>query len=512
MRNLDEVNRALQKIARGTGIVFAGTVATMLLTFLSRVIIARYFDRYQYGSFTLTITILSIAMTVAIMGFQSGIPRELSRYRMEVPEKISALISTALLMTSVTSLIMTAVTAILAPHLGLMLNDIYLPRTLRLASPALPSMALLMILVAISRGFGRVRENLYYRNILSPLLFLTILVAGLFLGLGFTFVFIAYVFAQFLTMGALAFEMIRLGLLPKRFTFDRELGKELFIFSLPLLLTGILDYVMGWTDSIMLGYYFDPDVVGLYNGAAPIARLIPLFLNSMGFLYIPIATTFFTTGNIEGLKKLYRTTTRWVFLLTFPVFVFIFAFPEVTIGLFFGSKYVEAGTALRILAAGFVFHVLLGLNGMSLTVIGETNANLVGNFFASVANVVLNILLIPIYGIEGAATATAVSYIIANIFRTSWLYKKTGVHPFSRSYLKQLFVGIGMIVILKLANVSASSIWAALGVLVIFFVVYFALILVLRSVEKEDIELLFAVEKKFGVSLGMLRKILERFV
>ena len=433
---MDETGKALQKVARGMGIVLVGTVISMFFGFLSRAIIARHFDRYQYGSFTLTMTILSIAVTVAFLGLQSGLPRETSRYLKERAEEVPTLISTGLMIVITASLVMTAVTVYLAPYLSPLLNDRYLGESLRLASPALPFMVVAGLLVAISRGHGRVRENLYYRNVLPPLLFLLMLVGGLVAGFGFTFVFVAYVTSQLISAGTVALDMMRLGLLPKRPCFSGRLAKELFTFSLPLMLTGILGYIMSWADSLMLGYYFGPDTVGLYNGAAPMARLLPLFLNSMGFLYMPIATAFFTGGDIEGLKKLYRTTTRWVFLLTFPVFLFVFAFPQTAIALFFGSKYIGAGTALRILSAGFMFHVLMGLNGMSLVAVGEPEANLIGNIFAATGNIILNFLLIPTYGIDGAAVATAVSYITANIYRTGWLYRKTGVHPFGGNSLR----------------------------------------------------------------------------
>ncbi|NJD98748.1 flippase [Thermococcus sp. LS1] len=509
---MDEVNWALQRIARGTGIVFAGTVLSMLLGFLTRALIARSLDRSQYGVFSLTLTILNIGITLALLGFANGLPRELSRYRKNEPQRVPELVSTAFIMVTVTSTILTIIMVLSAPYLSPLFNESLLSSTLRIAALSLPFWALLTILVAISRGFGRVREKFYYQNLLMPLIFLLLTVLALFMGWGLSGIFAAYVLSQAASFLALTLETIKLKILPRRLIFKPKLAKELVLFSFPLMLTGILGYIMNWTDTLMLGYYLNSDVVGLYNAAAPIARLLPIFLNSAGFLYIPIATIFFAQRKLQEMERIYRIMTRWVFLLTFPLFALIFMFPEVTITTFFGSKYAEAALTLQILAAGFMFHTLLGLNGMSLTVIGETNANLIGNFFASVANVVLNVLLIPIYGIEGAATATAVSYIIANIFRTSWLYKKTGIHPFSGSYLKQLLVGIGIIVILKLANVSVSSIWAALGVLLVFFVVYFALILVLRSVEKEDIELLAAVEKKLGINLKWLRKILERFI
>ncbi|ASJ08229.1 capsular biosynthesis protein [Thermococcus siculi] len=509
---MDETGKALQKVARGMGIVLAGTVISMFLTFLSRAIIARYFDRYQYGSFTLTMTILSIAMTVALMGLQSGLPREISRYLKERREEVPTLVTTGLTIAIAAAIVMTGVTIYLAPHIAPLLNDRYLDRTLPLAAPALPFMVTTMLLVAVSRGHGRVRENLYYRNILPPLLFLVILVGGLLAGLGFTFVFLAYVTAQLLSAGIATIGMIRQGLLPRRPRFSGRLARELFLFSLPLLFTGILDYVMGWTDSLMLGYYFNPDIVGLYNGAAPIARLLPLFLNSMGFLYMPIATAFFTSGDIKGMDKLYKTTARWVFLLTFPVFMFVFVFPESAIGLFFGSKYLEASTALRILSTGFIFSVIMGLNGMSLIAIGEPHANLIGNVFAATANILLNFFLIPVYGIEGAAVATATSYITANLFRGWWLYRKTRIHPFGTNNIKQLSVGIAMVLVLVYLNITPSSIWVTFGILAVLSLLYFSAVIVLKSIEPEDIELLRAIEKKTGLNLDFLINFLEKFV
>ncbi len=508
---MDETGKALQKVARGMGIVLVGTVISMFLTFLSRTLIARYFDRYQYGSFTLTMTVLSIAMMVALLGLQSGLPREISRYLKEKREEVPTLISTGLTMAVTASVVMAVVTAYLSPHIAPLLNDRYLSETLRLAAPALPFMVLTMLLVAISRGHGRVRENLYYRNILPPLLFFLILITGILLGFGFTFVFIAYVTAQLLSSGIATMGMIRLGLLPRRLHFSARLARELFLFSFPLMLTGILDYVMGWTDSLMLGYYFNPDVVGLYNGAAPIARLLPLFLNSMGFLYMPIATAFFTSGDIDGLRKLYRTTTRWVFILTFPVFLFVFVFPESAINFFFGPKYTDAATALRILSAGFMFHVMMGLNGMSLIAIGEPSANLTGNLFAAAANVALNIILIPLYGIEGAAVATAVSYVTANLYRTWWLHRKTGIHPFGGNYLKTLLPGLGLIGGTALLGIDGGLIIAA-AVTIAVYAGYVILILLLRTAEKEDIELIEAVEARTGVNLGPVKRLLSRFL
>lgn len=205
----------LGKVAKGAGIVLAGTVVGMLLNFLTKAVLARYYERSQYGSFTLTVTVLSIAMTIALLGLQNGLSREIARHLQRDREVALKLASTGVLIGSSSSLALILLLFTLAPNLGNVLNDPYLNQTLRIASPALLPMVLTMIIVAISRGHGRVRENFYYRNVLPQLIFLVFLGMSFLLNLSFNWVFISYVAAW--TIPALLgfLDGIKLGLLPK---------------------------------------------------------------------------------------------------------------------------------------------------------------------------------------------------------------------------------------------------------------------------------------------------------
>lgn len=508
---MDEVNRALQRMARGTGIVFFGGIIGVILGFTSRTLIARYFERSQYGTFNLALTILSVGLVIAMLGLSSGVTRELSRYRKEAPERVTSLISTAFFIVLVSSLTVAMGYVILAPYISLLFHDGLLEYALRVSAPAMPFLALTSLLVAISRGFNRVRENFYYQRILSPLLYLLVVLVVVFGGLDFGTLFTGYVLAQAATFTALLFEMLRLGILRLRLSFSSRLARELVVFSAPLMLTGILEYIMNWTDTLMLGYYLNSDVVGLYNSASPLARFIPVFLGSAGFLFMPIATAFYTEGKLGELNRIYRIITRWIFLPTFPLFTLLVVFPETTITGFFGPKYSAASTALQILAVGFMFHTFLGLNGMSLVAIGEPNANLVGNIFAATFNVILNALLIPSYGINGAAVATSVSYVVANLFRSWWLYLRTKIHPFGRSYLRQLAVAVVIVPILMLLAPADVGLLMALLLVGLSFLVYLVIILLLRTVEPEDVALLRAVGQRLGWNVEPLARVLERF-
>ena len=509
---MSEASQALQKIARGTGIVFAGTVVSMFFQFLSRAVIARYFSTGEYGVFNLALTVLSIALVVATLGFQNSLPREVAFYREREPSRVGDLISTALLITALNGILWAAVLILGAGRIAGLFNEARLVYALRVVAFALPFSALTGVTISISRGFGRVREQVYFQNIVYPTLFMLFVVAGAFLKLSFAFVFGAYVAAWVLTLMTLTFDVWKRRVFGFGIFLDSKLGKELVKFSIPLMLTGIAGFVMTWTDTLMLGYYRGSEVVGLYNGAAPIARLLPLFLNSAGLIFPPLATVLYAHGKIEELGRVYQVLTKWIFLATFPLFALMFLFPEATIGFFFGSKYIPAAPALRILAVGFMFHTLLGLNGLSLIVIRESSFIMYSTLVSAGINVVLNAVLIPVYGIEGAAAATAVSYFVTNALNSLRLYQKVKLHPFGRSYVKTLVTGVSLLVLVLVADVGTSDIVYAFVVLAIITGVFFVLVLFSRSIDREDVELLLAVERKLGIDMEMIKKILRRFV
>ncbi|USH00417.1 flippase [Thermococcus argininiproducens] len=509
---MSEVNRALQRIARGAGIIFTGIIISTFFGFLNKAIIARYFSRGEYGVFNMALTVLSISLVIGTLGFGNSLPRQVAIYRERKPSQLKDLISTALFIAILTNVSLAVLLVIGADKVALLFHDERLDYPLRILGISLPFSALTYLLVAISRGFGRVREKVYFQNVTYPTVFFILILTGALLKMGFSYIFFAYVVAQGITLFLLLFDVTRIGLIKVSPSFIPSLGKELIFFSLPLMLTGILAFVMNWTDTLMLGYYLSLEVVGVYNAAAPLARMLPMFLNSAGFLYTPIASQLYAQGRIEEMGRVYQILTKWVFLLTLPIFAVMFLFPEVTINFIFGKEYLGATTALQILALGFMFHTFLGLNGLSLTVIGKPKLNLLGNLIAASLNVILNMLLIPKYGLNGAAIATAVSYFAANASRSFWLYVKSGIHPFGRNYVKPLVISFVLLGIIKSLHLRVPTIWYVIPVLMVFLMAYVFLILLSKSIDKEDIEMILAIEKRLGLDLRVVKKILKRFV
>ncbi|WP_148883190.1 flippase [Thermococcus aciditolerans] len=514
---MSEASQALQRIARGTGIIFAGTVISMLLGFISRMLIARHYTVLEYGVFNLALTVIGVGSVIAKLGFNNSLPREVAFYREKEPDRIDDLISTAMSLVAMSSVLTVMAIILSRSEIADALTRTetsyqLLKDALKMITLALPFTVLTGTIISATQGFGRVREKVYFQNIIYPILWTSAVVTLIALSPPFSDIFWAYMLVQFSVFALLLLEVKRLGLFNLKPSLDLNIGRHLVAFSIPLMFTGILSFIMNWTDTLMLGYYKGSEIVGIYNAATPLVRLIPLFLNSAAFLYSPMASGLYARGKLDEMKRIYQVLTKWIFMLTLPIFSVMFLFPEATIRFIFGSKYLEAVLPLQILALGFMFHTFLGPNGLSLIVIGDSRFIMVSSLVSAGLNVLLNALLIPSYGLEGAAMATAVSYFAGNILSSVRLYQRARIHPFSPNYVKPLIISLLLLGIIRGLKLKVPSIWYAVLILALFVAVYFLLVLISRSIDKEDIELLLAIEKRLGVDLGTIKRVLRRFV
>jgi len=270
---------------------------------------------------------------------------------------------------------------------------------------------------------------------------------------------------------------------------------------------------MVWTDTLMLGYFDNSQIVGLYNGATNLAHFIPIGLTSVAFIFVPIASELYSKHRNHEIGRTYQITAKWIFLLTIPIFFILFLFPETVTKTVYGAEYVASSLSLQILCIGFMFHTSLGLNGMTLIVFGKTNFLLVSSLIGVCANIVLNIFLIPLLGIVGAALASLLSYSMVNLLRSLYLYKISKIHPFTRGYIKPILIaGILMGFIYYLTTIIAIKIWMLPLLLLLFLFLFFMIVLVTSSLDKDDVSLLYIIEKKSGLKLTKVITIVEKYI
>jgi O-antigen/teichoic acid export membrane protein len=188
----------------------------------------------------------------------------------------------------------------------------------------------------------------------------------------------------------------------------------------------------------MLGWFLEPAKVGFYRSIQPVSQVLIFFLQSLTFIYLPIATRYFEEGSLENLSTIYKASTRWITVATFPLFIFFVVFGRDFIQVIFSPEYTVAWLSLAILSVGMYSRVIAGPNGMTIKAIDRTQEDLLASICALITNFSLNTVLIPRYGIAGAALATSISYIIYNIIDLYIIYRYIGVTHLDASLLKPL--------------------------------------------------------------------------
>ena len=194
--------------------------------------------------------------------------------------------------------------------------------------------------------------------------------------------------------------------------FDFTLAKTLFASSWPLIFSGTMIVIYMKIDQVMLGFLLGDAQVGLYSVSV---KLTEIFYFLPGAIMISLFPSLITSKKISKevyhsrLQKLFDFMTWVPFVIILPIFVL----SSFLVFFLYGPEYVLAGPALAI-SIWALFAVFVK-EAVSNYLINEnlTKIVFVTAFLGAVSNVVLNLILIPLYGINGAALATVISYLLA---------------------------------------------------------------------------------------------------
>jgi len=514
------VTESLGKVGKGASILFVGTILGIFFNFLTRVVITRFYTPSDYGMFNLYWTILSIFAAIGSIGLRNGIQRNISYYLgKDDKEKVPAIIGWGLAIGLAGGIIFAIGLFFFSDFIASFFSDDpILGYYFKIAALAVPSWVITTAMVSVFRGFERTKERILFQTFGRYTLMLAFAIVVSLLSLPFQNVILS------VSIGIISLSIIFfiyylknkkdvLGI-KKAFKWDISLGKKLLIFSLPLLLVDIMYRVMGWADTMMIGYFLTEDSVGFYNVAKPLSKFISTGLSISLFIYSPIAASLYAKEKIQENKIIYTVITKWICFSTLPIaLVFVF-YPRWVISFLFGQDYMAAVIPLQILAVTFFINNFMGPNGATLTAYGKTKFLMYATSSAGILNIVLNGLLIPFYGIIGAAVATSISFVSVNMIRVKKLKDISSIHSIKFEIIKPIVLTIsltGVFVYLLRFFFHLQIVLVAFSG-IIFYLIFFVSLLVTKSFSKDDIKILLLVEKRSGIDLTKIKKLLKKFV
>lgn len=190
--------------------------------------------------------------------------------------------------------------------------------------------------------------------------------------------------------------------------------------AMPLAMLAGLQVIIAHTDIVMLGALRENQEVGVYRVVIQVATLVAFGLQAANQLLQPYFARLYAQGNLVQLQRLVTASARIILLLALPPALLLFFWGQPLLILLFGGPYAVGATAMTIIVAGQLTNAAFGSVGILLNMTGHERDTVRGVAIAAITNIILNALLIPYFGMNGAAFATAITLLIWNLIL--WLY------------------------------------------------------------------------------------------
>lgn len=254
---------------------------------------------------------------------------------------------------------------------------------------------------------------------------------------------------------------------------NKDLLKQIVNYSLYALLGSGGGYILLNIDQIMISSMIGLSENGIYTTAFYTAVIIEMINRPISQISQPLISDSFKKNDICTIGKIYKQTSINQMLIGSLLFIGIICNLNNLYQLMPNSEIFTAGKwIVIIIGAGKLFGMTFGINGQIIVLSFFYRFNIVTIILLAIITILSNYLLIPIYGINGAAIATFLSIIFYNLVKMVFIYYKFHLIPFTVKNLIMLgIIGITFLIgfyFPKMDNVFLDMIIRSIGIIVIF--------------------------------------------
>jgi O-antigen/teichoic acid export membrane protein len=456
------------QISRHSAVFFAGTMFTAAAGYLFKIYLARVLGAEALGLYALGMTIIGFVGVFNGLGLPQAAVRFVALYRATNQyDELRGFLVRALGLLLAANVVLGAFVVLAGPWVA---QHFYHAPALR---GYLGLFALIMVLGALTTFFGQVlqgykdvsRRTIITNFIGTPLMML--LTIGLVVaGWGLR----GYILAQVLSAALvliLLVVMVR-NLSPKavcNLTGPLSaLGPHVLSFGVAVFGMALLEFLLAQIDKVLIGFYINAREVGIYSVAMAIVAFVPVALQSVNQIFSPTIADLHTRGEQDLLGRLFQTLTKWILAFTLPLATVVIVFSKPLMRIF-GPEFEAGWIVLAIGTLGQLVNCGTGSVGYLLLMSGNQKRLIKVQAIMTAVMVVLNVILIPRFGILGAALATAVTAIVSNIWYLMEVRSALGISPYNWRYLHlvpAVLVSSGLVVGMRWATNSFRPQWAVI--------------------------------------------------
>ena len=417
---------------------------------------------------------LIVAYAVVLSTFTSlGIPKVFLKFFPSFNDK-SQLLMYSLLLPSIGLLFISIVYFFLRDHIFILLK----------MDPLLQENFIYVFILIFCISFYEIFSSLSrsYLDAITPVVLnefflktfnLIILVIHGFKYIDFTTFLLLYVIGYFIKL----FVLFMINLKNRRISFSLSLSNlnfnELFKFGLYVFAGGLSIMIVTRLDMLMIGYLLDLEQVAFYTLAFYIGNAIAIPGRSVTSISVPLISKAWQNQDYKEIKLIYTKSAINQLIISGLLFIVVWLNIDDVL-LLLPEKFSHGKWVVFYIGFAQLVNMSCGVNGPIIVNSKYYKFDLYTNVFLLLITILLNYLLIPIFGIDGAAIATAISIVFFNFVRLIIIYNKMNIQPFS--YKTILTILILFFVYFVCYKVNLDNVFLNISIKTILSISIFAII------------------------------------
>lgn len=481
--------KELKLVAKGGAFSLFGDAVNYTLSYVFLFLASRLLGADLLGAFYWALSIVGLLGEFAEAGTGQGLIYYGPKYESEHGENASlSVFSYVLRFTIRNAVVLGVLLFVLAPWISAFFHKSELAWMLQLLAVTLPFSVFWPVLYKYCVARFKIIEGISYGDISRPVIRVLFLVIFSLAGLrSFALV------GTEMTVGILlscagAFMISRFW--RNKFgnkDLDAAQKRSILLYSIPFL---PLSLARG--DRIILiitGFFLPVGQIGVLGVALKIAAISQVILTGLNFVFKPMVSKLYAQKKMDTLSSVYKSVTRWIFMLTLPI-SFILIFYSSQVMSVFGDKFSTGAAVLSIVALGYLFEFGTSATQVIINMTGKSWLSLMNQLIYFAFVFLIGVLLIPKFGITGAALAIAAGIIVINLLRLYQSWRILGFGPYS-AYLAKPVAAV-LLTGLPLFFLVPGSMTSGLVFTLAGFMACYAVLMVIFKIDATDLQLLAA--------------------
>ncbi|HSB47669.1 MAG TPA: flippase [Candidatus Bilamarchaeum sp.] len=525
----EELSQHSREIAKGSFWGVMGTALFNIISFFYVILVARTVAQDELGLFYLALGIISVFSIFDDLGLGMALIRYVPFFQARGEDaKVKGLLKKSYIFVTLSGLAITALMWVASDLIGSLYSNPGLSEAIRLLSIYLAFSNILKLGTMFLQSIGRILDMQLFNNLSNilrlafSLLFISLMgpsVTALVLGTVMSFVVPAAICFIYVAR-------VSRSLPEAKEPVDEEFFRRILPFGLLLNVIQSLSAVMISMDRSLLGYMIAPSlsesVVAVYTVAGTFSGVVFVFPSAMGSIFLPVMSRLFGKNDLESMRAAVHTAQRWCLFLAIPVSIVLIAFSSELLSALYGENYASGAPVLALFSLGYViksFCLLLGLTIASMRFVRLEFKILV---ISGLANLVLNVALISLYGSFGSAVAFLLTAFVL-LFLYYYYCRNLFAYTLPYGTFRLIFAGVVSLAFLMLAKGAISQYLAdaisllplqgferalvliQFGVLVsLSLAIFLSSSFLLRCFRKEDVALMSKVLRKLRLPPALI--------